>query len=238
MKNVIRSEFIKIKHTSYWRLHIILPVIGALLYIAYFAIYVTAPVISKEKLLLELTATIFPLLISTVTGLNSSLEEKASHFQRVLSSKKRVSIWNGKLAFLILTGLFSALLLMSAFWFGIKILAIADISLLFCIGAGFILLAGNIIIYIWHLFLSYRFGIGISLFFGVFESLQVILYSNITLAGVFRYIPFAWGVELCHSFINTDINMLDIMIIGLLTGLALLVTCIWINYWDGRKNHE
>ena len=111
MKNVINSEFIKVKHTSYWKLHIFLPVIGALLYIAYFAIYSTVPVLNKENFLLELTATVFPLVISIVTGLNSSLEERASHFQCILSSKKRISIWNGKLTFLILTGLFSICLL-------------------------------------------------------------------------------------------------------------------------------
>lgn len=189
MKNVINSEFIKVKHTSYWQLHIILPVVGALLYIAYFAIYSTVPALNKENFLLELTATVFPLVISIVTGLNSSLEERASHFQCILSSKERISIWNGKLIFLILTGLFSIQLLMITFWLGVKMLAISDISLFFCVSAGFILFAGNIVIYIWHLFLSYRFGIGFSLFFGVFESLQVILYSNITLAGVFRFIP-------------------------------------------------
>lgn len=134
--------------------------IGALLYIAYFAIYSTVPVLNKENFLLELTATVFPLVISIVTGLNSSLEERASHFQCILSSKKRISIWNGKLIFLILTGLFSIQLLMITFWLGVKILAISDISLLFCVNAGFILFACNIVIYIWHLFLSYRFGIG------------------------------------------------------------------------------
>ena len=51
MKNVINSEFIKVKHTSYWKLHIFLPVIGALLYIAYFAIYSTVPVLNKENFL-------------------------------------------------------------------------------------------------------------------------------------------------------------------------------------------
>lgn len=89
-----------------------------------------------------------------------------------------------------------------------------------------------------QLFLSYRFGIGFSLFFGVFESLQVILYSNITLAGVFRFIPFSWGIELFHSFINSDINILNIAIVGLLTGITLFLTCIWINCWEGRKKHE
>ncbi len=120
MKNVINSEFIKVKHTSYWQLHIILPVVGALLYIAYFAIYSTVPALNKENFLLELTATVFPLVISIVTGLNSSLEERASHFQCILSSKERISIWNGKLIFLILTGLFSIQLLMITFWLGGK----------------------------------------------------------------------------------------------------------------------
>lgn len=85
MKNVINSEFIKVKHTSYWKLHIFLPVIGALLYIAYFAIYSTVPVLNKENFLLELTATVFPLVISIVMIL--TVDVNGSFHKAILADK-------------------------------------------------------------------------------------------------------------------------------------------------------
>ena len=60
----------------------------------------------------------------------------------------------------------------------------------------------NLIIYILHLFLSFKFGLGLSLFWGVFESLQCILYSNIELKGVARYIPFAWSMNWVQDILS------------------------------------
>lgn len=240
MVQAIRSEIAKIKHTSYWLLHIILPVAGVMLFIAYFALYSAVPELNKEKLLLELTATIFPLLISIVTGLNTLLEEKASRFQMFLSLKSRTTVYVGKLFFFVGTGLLAMLLLMITLFIGLQVFSLADIPLTFFLKAGLLLIISNVIIYIWHLFLGFRFGLGISLFLGVFESLQVILYSNITLAGIFKYIPFAWSIELCHNFLygQMPLNITDLLIMTLLTGVALTAVCIWVNRWEGRKNYE
>lgn len=240
MMQSVRSEMIKVKHTSYWLLHIILPVVGAILFIGYFALYDKVSEVNKEKLMLELIATIFPLLISIVTGLNTLLEEKASHFQIFLSLRNRTSVFIGKLIFLVGTGLFSILLLMIIVFIGLQVLSLADISFMFFLKAGILLIIGNIIIYIWHLFLGFRFGLGISLFLGVFESLQVILYSNVTWTGFFRYIPFAWSIELCHNYLDGKIftNIADLWILALITAIALIIVCTWVNHWEGRICEE
>ena len=64
---------------------------------------------------------------------------------------------------------------------GIHLLGMADtVQLGMLIGAAAGMAFCNLIIYILHLFLSFKFGLGLSLFWGVFESLQCILYSNRT----------------------------------------------------------
>ena len=98
----------------------------------------------------------------------------------------------------------------------------------------------NLIIYILHLFLSFKFGLGLSLFWGVFESLQCILYSNIELKGVARYIPFAWSMNWVQDILSRQIfnyGTEKIWIAALTTG-GLLLTLLWFSHWEGRKNYE
>ena len=87
---------------------------------------------------------------------------------------------------------------------------------------------------------SFKFGLGLSLFWGVFESLQCILYSNIELKGLARYIPFAWSMNWVQDILSRQIfnyGTEKIWIAALTTG-GLLLTLLWFSHWEGRKNYE
>ena len=176
----VRSELIKVKHTSFGVIHLCVPVLGALLFIVYYVIYGNTADYKKLKMILELTATIFPLLISVVVSLNVLLEEKASHFQILLGVPNRYKAVLTKLAVLYGAGITAMFCLFLVFLLGVHFLRIDDtvqFSMLVKAAAGMAFC--NLIIYALHLFLSFRLGLGISLFWGVFESLKCILYSNI-----------------------------------------------------------
>ena len=98
----------------------------------------------------------------------------------------------------------------------------------------------NLIIYALHLFLSLKFGLGISLFWGVFESLQCILYSNIELNGIARYIPFAWSMNWLQDILNDRFfnHGTEWIGIAVLTIGGLLLIFLWFSHWEGRKNYE
>lgn len=85
----LRSEQEKTKHTSFWAIHFCVPVMGALLFLAYYSLYASTADSKKLKMILEITTTFFPLLISVIVGLNVALEEKASHFQTLLAVPNR-----------------------------------------------------------------------------------------------------------------------------------------------------
>ena len=93
----IRSEWQKVKHTSFWTLHIIMSLAGALLFTLYFNLYDSVEDERKLQLILELTAMTFPLLISAAAGLNLQLEERAAHMQMLLFSSGRRRTFLGKL---------------------------------------------------------------------------------------------------------------------------------------------
>lgn len=237
----VRSEQKKTKHTPFWAIHFCVPVIGALLFLAYYLLYGSTADSKKLKMILELTTMIFPLLISVIVGLNVALEEKASHFQTLLAAPSRYKNMLAKLTYLYGSGVFALFFLFLLFVIGIHLLGMADtVQFGTLIGATVGIAFCNLIIYILHLFLSFKFGLGLSLFWGVFESLQCILYSNIELKGIARYIPFSWSMNwvrdiLSRQFFNYGTE--KIWIAPLTIG-GLLLILIWFSHWEGRKNYE
>ena len=180
-------------------------------------------------------------MISVIVGLNITLEEKASHFQPLLAVPNRRKMILAKLAYLYGAGITSLSCLFLLFVFGIQFLGIADTvqpGTLTRAAAGIAFC--NLIIYVLHLFLSLKFGLGISLFWGVFESMQCILYSNIELNGVARYIPFAWSMNWVRDILNHQFfaHGTEWVWIAVLTIGSLLVTLLWFSHWEGRKNYE
>ena len=69
----LRSEQEKTKHTSFWAIHFCVPVMGALLFLAYYSLYASTADSKKLKMILEIPTTFFPLLISVIVGLNVAL---------------------------------------------------------------------------------------------------------------------------------------------------------------------
>ena len=202
----LRSEQEKTKHTSFGAIHFCVPVMGALLFLAYYSQYASTADSKKLKMILEITTTFFPVLISVIVGLNVALEEKASHFQTLLAVPNRHKNMLAKLTYLYGSGVFALFFLFLLFVIGIHLLGMADtVQLGMLIGAAAGMAFCNLIIYILHLFLSFKFGLGLSLFWGVFESLQCILYSNIELKGVARYIPFAWSMNWVQDILSRQI---------------------------------
>ena len=237
----VRSEQIKMKHTPFRAIHLCLPVMGALLFVIYYLLYGNTTDYKKLKMILELTSAIFPLLISVIVSLNVILEEKASHFQTLLAVPNRHKILLAKLACLYDAGIIALSFLFLLFALGIRLFGIAasvqPVTLIKAVaGIAFC----NLIIYILHLFLSFKFGLGLSLFWGVFESLQCILYSNIELKGIARYIPFAWSMNWVRDSLNNQlfIHKIEWVWIAALTTGALLMALLWFSHWEGRKNYE
>ena len=83
----IRSELVKLRHTPLLPIHIFVPIAGAILFTSYFGLYSFRPDYNKYKLIFEITATFFPILISIITGLNTFMEDHAAHSQSIRSKQ-------------------------------------------------------------------------------------------------------------------------------------------------------
>lgn len=239
--DAIRSEREKVKHTSFGMLHLCLPILGAAIFIIYYFLYGNMEDEKKLKMILELTATVFPLLISGIVSLNITLEERAAHFQTLLAEPSRCKIIIAKLMYIYGMGIFALFILFLLFILGLHLLEIADtLQVAILIKAVLGIACCNFIIYILHLFLSFKFGLGVSLFWGVFESLQCILYSNVELKGMARYIPFSWSINWIQDILQYQfsVHITEWIWIAMLTLGSVVLILLWFSHWDGRKNYE
>ena len=237
---LIRADFMKQRHTSYFGIHTVIPITGAVLFVFYFLLYQNVDGLKRLRLLLELTAMVFPLLISIIVGLNITQEERASHFQSLLAMPDRRKILLAKFATLYLSGIFSLVLLFVLFAIGAGMSQTEIIPWSLLIQSVLGLALGSFVIYALHLFLGLKFGLGISLFWGVFECLQCVLYSNIELHGLWRYIPFSWSVNWVHDVLNGKLaaNAVQWIFVVALSVGSLLAILHWFSRWEGRKNDE
>jgi len=242
----IRSEFIKLRHTAILWFHILIPVIGSMVFLLYFALYPQVEDNSKMSLVLELTAVVFPVIISVVCGMMAALEEKSS-FQGMMSNKDgRTISYLSKLFTAIFLGGFSTVVLIGMTMSGSSIFSLAQLpSRTFVLGSLGMFI-GSVPLYTIHSFLSIKWGLGCSVFIGVVECLLAIMFSNVN-AVIWPFVPCTWGVKILQNIIySASISAgliiekmgVAIIIIIVLSVAFLLLSFVWFQKWEGRKSFE
>ena len=76
--SLVHADLIKQRHTAYFGIHTLIPIVGAALFTFYYLLYKAVDELQRLKLLLELTAMVFPVLIGIIVGLNILQEEIAA----------------------------------------------------------------------------------------------------------------------------------------------------------------
>ena len=79
----LRSEFYQMIHSKLWIIHVVIPMIGILLFTAYH-VYAPQNAINTLVGFFEAMAMAFPFLIAIVVSMNEEEEQKAGRFQRML----------------------------------------------------------------------------------------------------------------------------------------------------------
>ena len=238
--SVIKSEFVKIRHTAFCGIHIIMSVLGVSVFLLYFSIYPERDIMWKLRFMSEVTATIFPLLISVVIGINIMLEEKASAFYSLLAVPDRKKMIAGKIMVLYLSGTAACISLYGLWNIGMIFFNKEEMPTMIIIELVLGMVLSGMFYYVFHLFLNLRFGIGISVFCGVFESMQSILYSNVELQGIVRLIPFAWMQEWIQIVLQKKVeeHIPECLAVIVLIICSLLLFLEWFAGWEGRKHEE
>ncbi len=241
----LRSDTYKMKHTPIPWLHVLVPLLGSLSFLWYYASSGNHTSFDMLTGFMEVLCMIFPLIIGIVCGLIAAQEEQAGRYQVILSEVRiRTVAYLSKLLLLLMLSAFSVTFSVLIFSVGLNNIPMR-LSMQLALAAW----GGNIFLYILHLYAGFRFGHGASIGLGVFGSLISPLMMTGLGDGIWCFIPWAWGGRICGSLIhllhssslNTriliDMNY-GIMICAVVTLLSLTASLIWFQHWEGTKSYE
>lgn len=98
----LKAEFLKCKHSVLLYIHILIPLLGAIIFAGYFLVS-GWDVQTKVSAYLEVLAVSFPFLAGIIVGIVVQIEHQAGHYQLMLGTiPSRPATYIGKILLLII----------------------------------------------------------------------------------------------------------------------------------------
>lgn len=233
----IKIHNAKLKHTGFaaFQIIVILSITAAL--DGYYLLYSHKSELQRLRLIYDFIAVFTPVICSISIAWQMRQDEQVSNMFGLLAVKNRMPIIGGPL--LIAWGCIVAQLFVQTLSLSLLIPGVSEtetLRILLLLFAG--MSVYTLFFCVFHLFLQLRFGIGISVFWGVFECMQMIAYSNIKLAGGFRYVPSAWISVWQSAVFESELVEHWQMFATYLVILVLMSVSffIWFGKWEGKNN--
>jgi ABC-2 type transport system permease protein len=255
---LIHADCKKAKHTPLLWIHLAIPLIGAVSMVCYDSFSHSVYSVSNVGGYLQLLAMAFPLLIGVICSLCIEQESQAGKFQVLFtSSKPKFLTLLSKFIFLVLLGFGAALLAVFCYAGGIS--AVLHKSLFpwtFYLTATLILMGSFLFCYIFHLFLSLRFGKGASIGVGIAELLLAAIFNTDLGDKIWVVFPCTWGIRFVTTWTNIASksalqaakNMMasqteaelhaGILICIVATILSIFFASVWFSRWEGQKSED
>lgn len=233
VKRVADAEFIKLKNTSFWG-YMVVSTIGIIaMFILYNCLYASKAINERITLLFEIYAMMMPLLHSITISYFVRQEEKILNMYRILAVKSRTEVFAGKI--LMIWGMETIRLLLIFLIVIVQLNTSMSSKLIVMYVLGEVICSVFSIVF--HLFVNLKIGVSLSLFFGVAEVMQSIMYSNIDIKGGWKYLPMAWSMEWKFAVMNHTYLQE-----GMFWGSCVLIICMvmalavfWFRNWEGRR---
>jgi hypothetical protein len=227
-------ESMKLKHTSFFLFQLGSTFFCLFFWGSYFQMYGSQAEETKFQLIFEILATLLPVICSISTAYLVRQEEQIPNLYGMLSVSQRGKAVFMKVMFAWMVGNISLFIQ----FLGIVVLCSHQHEVILKLISRFGgLVVFSLFFYIFHFFLNLKYGIGMSLFWGIFESMQAVIYSNIKLSGGFKFIPFAWLMEwnqgVQEATLVENKNFWGLCILLMLLLLFLFVQ--WFSCWEGRR---
>lgn len=240
----LHMEWVKTKHLRFSNIHLLIPIIMALIFIAYYS-YSPWDCTVKVEMYFQLLGIGSPILISLVTVILAEQEATAGKFLGLLQLEKKTIAFFSKAMLLIFWGAVAVFFACGLFGIGFYyILRQTDIDFSFYWTMAVILLCCNIFIYGFHMFLSFRYNKGVSIGIGIIESLVSALMLTGIGKNIWIYIPCSWGVGTVNNLFQTryvSYSKMDIYQCVQALSLCAIATLIlyiglgiWFDRWKGR----
>ena len=248
--HILKSDFLKMKRTSFYYMHLGFPIIGAIVSLIYFKNSEQPPSMILWCFLEEVLL-IFPIIVGVVSAMVIEQEMKAGRFREMLCSKYGREIHlSSKVCFLILMGAFSYILTVVLFSTGFTLLSGKELlPSLDIFKLCIITYLPIIVLYLFHIFLSIRFGLGMSIGVGIFEFLVEALFITGLGDGIWFLVPCSMPSRMNGLFITivtdtvgntTFIGEYHFGLYGCMIYLVLITILLflWFHYFEGRTQVE
>lgn len=254
---LMKADFMKMKRTPFYWIHIVVPIIGVIMFLAYYS-FASYNAIFKMNLYLDTLVMAFPILIGIVCSMVVQQEAVAGKFKEMLGTKYgKNKCLLSKILMLLCTGFLSLVLAIGTFYVGFQyLLKQNSLQFSFYVYIMLIIFWCEIFIYLFHLWLSFNFGSGASIGMGLFETLISALFITGLGEGIWQWIPFGWGIKICNNFFIRETNSIDVfnkvadinigisnsmsgiinsVIFTILFGVFLL---IWFNFYESKGEKQ
>ena len=207
---LIKADFMKMKRTPFYLIHVCIPIIGVIIFLAYFSGSKSNDVV-KLNLYLQALLMAFPILIGIVCSAAVQQEAMAGKFKEMIGTKYgRGKCLLSKTLMLLFAGFISLTLAVGMFYIGFQYLLKQNtLQFSFYIYVTLIIFWCQIFIYLFHLWLSLNFGSGASIGMGIFESLVSALFVTGLGDGIWQWIPCGWGIKICNNLFIREPNSID-----------------------------
>ncbi|RDU24219.1 lantibiotic immunity ABC transporter MutG family permease subunit [Anaerosacchariphilus polymeriproducens] len=194
MNNLIKlfkAESLKMKHTLFLPAHLIIPIIGTLLFLLYSSICGWNNHVAISSFI-QIISILFPLIGTFMVSWNLDNEEKAGNFQVLLVQRQsRVAVFFIKIIYLYGMGILSCFVA-----FFIYYIRFSKMDIGFYLKIFLTVCLCQSIEYLIHVFLRIRFGTGITIGFGILEFLISALMITGLGEGRWMFFPAAWAVRI------------------------------------------
>lgn len=250
-----KSNLYKMCHSKLFWIHLMLPILAAVVFNAYFACNHKSE-LENAQLYLQVIAILFPIMIAIVTTLvyEADLSAGGCQIVHMLASKKSKGHM-GNLFALLFLGSISSLLAVMGFgiiYQGIRLFFFENqnfaLPLAFYMKAMRILFLVNIAGYCIQYVLCYTLGKGVSLGLGIVGlMLGPLMYLRMGDV-VWKWVPCSYGIRMISYYfiintsgVNRSLYLVDYVIhelsmgsifITVITVLSGIVFLIWGNVWE------
>lgn len=245
----LKSDLMKLRRQPLLLIHLLVPLVGLGMFLAYFAYTPYAPV-SKVSGYLQIIAIAFPTMIGIVCAIASDQEASAGRYQQLLTQPSRLVPIASKLTLLLILGFSSVLLATVGFGAGfLYVLDQSPYNLGFYVQAACILFGSSVFLYALHVYISLRFGKGASIGLGIVGSLIAALL--LTGLGDYNwiYIPSAWAARFITSWMQVELSgggsfppelLIQPGILCCIGGTVAIMVLLggWFRRWEGRTSLE
>lgn len=229
------SEFWRMRRTGIYTFHILIPVLGAALFVPYFMAAKRNPE-AEAQAYFQTVVIVSPLLIGILCGMAAEQEEQ-NQFQVFLTlGSKRSRMLSAKWLALFLLYAASAAVGIGGFAGLFKAAGEMPYPIQSYAALWILLLPGGSFLILFHLFLGLRFGMSASVGMGIFE----LPVAGVLLTGlgdsVWQLFPSVWAGRMMESVLSWGENSLNEAAPCAVVWLAgAVLIFLWFHFFEGKK---